>query len=240
MGAGVRLLLGVSPNNTNTPVIFERESGSELTRYYFAEFNATRPESKIFDVPEECRKSLNLGATPQRPDITETFTAIFDLESRDRENKAIFGEGFMGHDQAGQRAVERYDLHPREYHNFHVLALERADIHKDYEISSEDARDCHVRERPDPLEPLFAWVKDATYAGVVTHHELTLDAWEYRVGGARVMLGVAAGAPNTPVVLERESSSDFARYFFTQFNATMPPSYIFEIPEECQHNASNF
>jgi hypothetical protein len=40
---GVRLLVGVSQTDANRPVILERESSGELTRYFFREFNVTTP-----------------------------------------------------------------------------------------------------------------------------------------------------------------------------------------------------
>jgi len=35
-------------------------------------------------------------------------------------------------------AVERYDLRPAKYHVLHVFDLQRADLRKEYELSSED------------------------------------------------------------------------------------------------------
>lgn len=50
----VRLLLGVHQDEPNRPVVLERESTGELTRYFFREFNATRPDERDFEIPPEC------------------------------------------------------------------------------------------------------------------------------------------------------------------------------------------
>jgi hypothetical protein len=63
------------------------------------------------------------------------------VESHDRDH-AIFGEGFLAHNQATQMGAERYDLHPSQYHVIHVLDLQRGDLHKEYQLNSEDPCVC--------------------------------------------------------------------------------------------------
>lgn len=176
---GVRLALGVSPDNVNVPVIFERESADSLERFFFRNFTGEVPASKYFEIPQECGRL----AAPERPRIPETFLAATDVE-RQEHDKTIFGEGGMAHDQVAQKAVERFELHDQE-HRVQVLNLQRGDLHEEFALNSEDPRDCHKRNMTSPIYPPFAWIAQADYIGTVKHRELVLDAWEYRAGGSR-------------------------------------------------------
>jgi hypothetical protein len=171
-------------------------------------------------------------ADPPRPNISERFLAAVDVESHERD-RAVFGDGFLAHDQSAQRGAERYDLRPEHYHVVHVLNLQRGDLHREFAISSEDMRDCHVRDI-DTVEPPFGWVSQAHYIGNATHHERTLDGWEARFGGVRLLLGVAPEDPNRPVIFERESTGEYSRFYFREFNVTTPDSKFFNVPTECR------
>lgn len=178
-----------------------------------------------------------LAAT--RPNIPEIFIGAVDVESHDRRdgNKVIYGEGYIAHNQKENKGAEEYDLHPEKYHNFHVLTLQRGDLNKEFQLSSEDRRDCHSRDIATTLVPPFAWVANATFRGTVKHHEVELDAWEATFGGVRLLIGVAHEDANRPVVFERESIGEFTRFFFREFNATRPDDKDFEVPSECHATA---
>eukprot|EP00045_Choanoeca_perplexa_P004316 m.37464 g.37464 ORF g.37464 m.37464 type:complete len:367 (-) comp12505_c0_seq1:88-1188(-) len=170
----------------------------------------------------------------ERPQIADEFIAETEVERATRE-ETIYGEGFLAHDQTGRKAAERYDLRPSKFHVLHVLNLQRADLRKEYALSSEDPHDCHERDFSGTLHSPFAWVANATFAGAIKHHEVTLDAWEYRVGGVRLALGVAPDNVNIPVVFERESADSLERFYFHNFTAEVPESKFFEVPQECNH-----
>lgn len=179
--------------------------------------------------------AVAFGAT--RPQISEEFLAEVEVERHDH-NEAIFGEGFLAHDQNGGKSAERYDLHPKRFHVIHSLAVQRLDTHKEYYLNSEDRHHCEERDFDGPLRAPFAWVANATYAGQVDHHGVKLDGWEARFGGVRLLLGVHADDVNTPVVFEREGNGDYIHFYFRHFNTTTPDAKFFEVPEECHHSNS--
>jgi hypothetical protein len=181
-------------------------------------------------VPEECLGSRQLAA-PARPNIANTFEARVDVEAHEGSGPAVFGEGFYAAIEAENKAVERYDLHPRQYHVRHELFLQRYDLQEEYFLSSEDAKDCHERKVAGPLPPAWSWVANASYAGEVKHHEVVLDAWEARFGGERVAVAVTKEDPNTPVFFERESVHSKVINHFVYFNVTTPRSSFFNVPQ---------
>ncbi|EGD73834.1 hypothetical protein PTSG_05528 [Salpingoeca rosetta] len=233
----VRLFVGVRKSDPNRPVVSERESAHEMTRYHFRDFNTTTPPSRFFNIPEECQHNAGvlLAADPPRPNIPDTFMSEIEVEfHEDSHNATHFGEGFWAHDQQDGKAVERYDFRDR-MHVLHVLGLQRYDLHREYTINSEDMRHCEERELRGSAPHPFDWVRNATYIGEHRVRERTLDAWEARFGGTRLFVAVGKTDPNTPVAFERESVHDFSRFFFRKFDASKPDQKAFDVPEECHH-----
>jgi hypothetical protein len=233
---GETLIVGVEKADPSRPALFERRDSHGLVRYFFRDWDATVPGGEYFNVPQTCAGALaqaSAKADPPRPVIANTYVARTEVEVHEADHPVVFGEGAFACNFEKSKAIERYDLRPSHYHVRHELFLQRYDLQKEFFLSSEDAKDCRERATQGSMPAPWSWVANATYKGQIKHHEVVLDAWEFRAGGERLAVGVNPSNPNVPVVLERESTQSRALYHFAEFNATTPEDKYFNIPEGC-------
>jgi len=244
--AGISLALGVDQHSPNTPVTLERRSTDEFTRYFFRRFIAAIPDPTFFTVPQECpgphaEQTPEIiapvvrqpAAPPARPNPPSSFAAFIDVEEEEHGGPTLEGNGIIGADQKGNRAVERYDIRPDPVHQIHELFLQRYDLGKEYFLTSEDPTQCHVQGVNGTMPPVWGWLANATYTGQINWHGMNLDNWEFRFSGDAIALAVASNNPNVPVLQSRESIHSTVRYFFRQFNNTVPDSSFFTVPSDC-------
>jgi len=189
-------------------------------------------------VPEECLgaatpvKTVSLNkaalagvkvADPARPAIAASFYAAAEIEihSEHRHEAARFGFGEFASDFQNKRFVERFDFRDG-LRLERLLNLVRFDLKKEYSLDSEDFRECDERPVNSTMVPPFDWVKDAKYEGKRIVHEVSIDFWGADFGSTHLAVGVADGDVTRPVAFEREDSHGLVRYFFRDFDATIP------------------
>ncbi|XP_065198776.1 uncharacterized protein LOC135830450 [Sycon ciliatum] len=173
---------------------------------------------------------------PSRPVIPEEFTATITFQSHEL-NETYDGEGRWAHDQAGNRAVQEFEVRNTAHKDrpLHEVRLFRFDLKMEYEVEGPaNSSKCAKRPLNGTLESAFGWVAKADYAGKheIRHHEF--DFWSYHDGGITVEMGVDPEMPNQPAFLARRGTHEDSFYDFHEFKAGTPEAEAFSIPKECQ------
>eukprot|EP00054_Salpingoeca_dolichothecata_P008643 m.49007 g.49007 ORF g.49007 m.49007 type:complete len:371 (+) comp17864_c2_seq2:114-1226(+) len=233
--AGVKIGLGVSPDDPNTPVVFFRQDSHEEYREYYREFRAGKPRNaSIFNVPPQCTAEHGVTvADPPKPKISDDFFA--DIEFRvfaHRGNRS--GIGRQGSDLSAGKFVE--EIRYPEEHNFTEFLLQRFDLHEEFLISSEDRHDCHERPTEGSTPKPWGFLDNAKYGGKKECFGQSCDTWVYNTAGIYLALGVTEDQPDVPVFLGRDYKGEKTEIRFVKFNAGAPESKYFDVPEECRHH----
>jgi len=172
---------------------------------------------------------MGLGATPARPNPSDTFEAKVFVEYKSGTGSSDKGEGEWGRNQGANQAVIFLRFEPK----FNYYQLDRYDIGKQFIITSANISQCNVTETSSvTLPPIWGWISSANYIGNKTFHDHLIYLWTSNVGGVEFAIGVGSD-PTIPLFFGMKTSLHEEAFEFAEFKPVAPPSRVFDIPKEC-------
>jgi len=172
-----------------------------------------------------------------RPQISETFEGE-GYTHITTTNDTIWGLGHWAIDEPNGRSIERWEFMTEHRHR-NVHYLKRFDLGWEYTLHWERIPKphevCVKRAVKPPMQPNWAWLKDARYHGKHVIDGTTYDLWGHHFSGIELEVAVSEHDASRPEYFFRRSPEEHRMYHFLSFHTFRPNASWFDVPSACKN-----